>query len=65
MPFVGQPYHKNKSSSSSSSSAASSSQNISETNKEEILRDRNISPELRQKIINDLRLNEANYSLIW
>ena len=32
-----------------------------ETNEEEILRERYISPELRQKIINDLRLKEENY----
>ena len=35
--------------------------NNSETNKEEILRERYISPELRKKIINDLRLKEENY----
>ena len=37
-----------------------SSQNNSETNEEEIFRDRYISPELRQKIINDLRLKAEN-----
>ena len=33
----------------------------SETNEEEILRERYISPELRHKIIDDLNLKEANY----
>ena len=35
-----------------------SPQNNSETNEEEILKGRYISPELRQKIIDDLRLKE-------
>ena len=35
--------------------------NNSETNEEEILRERFIFPELRHKIINDLRLKEENY----
>ena len=38
-----------------------SPQNNSETKEEEILRERYISAELRQKIINDLRLKEENY----
>ena len=33
----------------------------SETNEEEILRERYISPELRHKIIDELNLKEANY----
>ena len=33
-------------------------QNNSETNEEEMLREKYISPELRQKIIEDLRLKE-------
>ena len=37
-----------------------SPKNNSETNEEEILRERYISPELRQKIIDDLRLKEEN-----
>ena len=35
-----------------------SQRNNSETNGEEILRERYLSPELRQKIIDDLRLKE-------
>ena len=35
-----------------------SPKNNSETNEEEILREKYISPELRQKIIDDLRLKE-------
>ena len=35
--------------------------NNSETNEEEILRKRYISPELRHKIIDDLKLKEKNY----
>ena len=35
--------------------------NNSETNEEEILRERYISPDLRRKIIDDLRLKEENY----
>ena len=38
-----------------------SPKNNSETNEEEILRKRYISPELRQKIIVDLRFVEENY----
>ena len=38
-----------------------SPKNNLETKEEEIIRDRYISPELRQKIINDLRLKEENY----
>ena len=38
-----------------------SPKNDSKTNEEEILRERYISPELRHKIIHDLRLKEANY----
>ena len=38
-----------------------SPQNNSETNEEEILRERYISPKLRQKIINYLRLKAENY----
>ena len=34
-----------------------------ETNEKEILRERFIPPELRHKIINDLRLKEENYWL--
>ena len=34
--------------------------NNSETNEKEILRERFIPPELRRKIINDLRLKEEN-----
>ena len=37
-----------------------SPQNNSETNEEEILREKYKSPELRQKIIDDLRLKEEN-----
>ena len=37
-----------------------SPKNNSETNEEEILRERYTSPELRQKIIDDLRLKEEN-----
>ena len=37
------------------------SPNSSEINEEEILRERYISPELRQKIIDDLRLKEENH----
>ena len=37
-----------------------SPQNNSETNEEEILRERYISPELRHKIIDDLRLKIEN-----
>ena len=36
-------------------------QNNSETNEEEILRERFISPELRHKTIDDLRLKTENY----
>ena len=36
------------------------SKNNSETNEEGILREKYISPELRQKIIDDLRLKEEN-----
>ena len=36
-------------------------QRIIKTNEEEILRERYISPELRQKIIDDLRLKEKSY----
>ena len=39
-----------------------SPKNNSETNEEEILREKYISPELRQKIIDDLRLKEENFS---
>ena len=35
-------------------------QSNSETNKEEILREMSISPELRENIIGDLRLKEEN-----
>ena len=35
--------------------------NNPETNEEEMLRERYIPPELRQKIIDDLRLKEENY----
>ena len=38
-----------------------SPKNNSETNEEEILRERYISPELRHEIIGDLRLKEENY----
>ena len=38
-----------------------SPKNNSETNKEEILRERFIPSELRHKIIDDLRLREENY----
>ena len=38
-----------------------SPQNNSETNEEEILRDRYIFPELRHEIIDDLRLKIENY----
>ena len=38
-----------------------SPQNNSETNEEEILRERYISPKLWQKIIDDLRLKIENY----
>ena len=38
-----------------------SPKNNSETNEEEILRERYMPPELRHKIINDLRLKEENY----
>ena len=38
-----------------------SPKNDLETNEEEIFRERYISPELRHKIIDDLRLKEANY----
>ena len=41
-----------------------SPKNNSENNEEEILTERYISPEPRQKIINDLRLKEENYWLI-
>ena len=41
-----------------------SSKTNSETNEKEILRERCISPELRQKIINNLILKEENYWLI-
>ena len=34
---------------------------FSDTNEDEILRERYISPELRQKIIADLTLKEKNY----
>ena len=37
--------------------------NISEANEEEMYRERYISPELRHKIIDDLRLEEENYWL--
>ena len=36
------------------------SKNNSETNEEEILREKYISPEQRQQIIDDLRLKEEN-----
>ena len=44
----------------------SSKQNNSETNEEEILRERYISPELRYKIIDDLRLRltQPNINII-
>ena len=42
----------------------SSPKNNSETKEEEILRKKCVSPELRQKIIHDLRLKEENYWLI-
>ena len=38
-----------------------SPKNNSETNEEEILRERFIPPELRHKVINDLRVKEENY----
>ena len=38
-----------------------SPKNNSETNEEEILRERLISPELRHKVFDDLRLIEENY----
>ena len=38
-----------------------SPKNNLETNEEEMLRERYISPELRQKFINDLRLKEENF----
>ena len=38
-----------------------SPRNNSETNEEEILRERFIPPELRYKVINDLRLKGENY----
>ena len=38
-----------------------SPKNNSETNEEEILRERFLPPELRHKIINDLRLKEKSY----
>ena len=38
-----------------------SPKNNSETNEEKILRERYISPKIRQKIIDDLRLKEENY----
>ena len=41
-----------------------SPKNNLETNEEEILRQRYVSPEIRQKIINDLRLTDENYWLI-
>ena len=37
--------------------------NNSETNKEEILREKYISQELRQNIIDDLRLKEESYKI--
>ena len=39
-----------------------SPKNNLETNEEEILRERYISPEIRQKIINNLRLKEDLYN---
>ena len=38
-----------------------SPKNTSETKEEEILRERFITPRLKHKIINDLRLKEQNY----
>ena len=38
-----------------------SPKNTSETKEEEILRERFITPRLKHKIINDLRLKEENY----
>ena len=38
-----------------------SPKNNSETNEEEILRERLIPPELRHKVFNDLRSTEENY----
>ena len=38
-----------------------SPKNNSETNEEEILREKNTSPELRQKILDDLKLKEEIY----
>ena len=38
-----------------------SSKNNFETNEEEILREEYISPELRQKVIDDLRLKEETF----
>ena len=40
-----------------------SSNNNSETNEEEILREKFLPPELRHNTINDLRFNEENYLL--
>ena len=39
------------------------SNNTSETNEEEILRETFLPPELRHNTINDLRFNEENYLL--
>ena len=39
----------------------SSPHNNSETNEEQIIRERFIPPELRHKIIDDLRLKEKHY----
>ena len=42
--------------------AKKSPKKISETKEEEVIREKYISPELRQKIIDDLRLKEENFS---
>ena len=42
--------------------AKKSPKKSSETKEEEVIREKYISPELRQKIIDDLRLKEENFS---
>ena len=42
--------------------AKKSPKKVSETKEEEVIREKYISPELRQKIIDDLRLKEENFS---
>ena len=43
------------------SQVSKTSPNNLETNEEEILRQKYVSPHLRQKIIDDLRLKEENF----